>query len=122
MPKSNLAHYWRKQLAPKKLLFNLLFHGFHVALFLIGAYIQISDEKLAALNGLTFSVWISRGAALVLSVDATMILLPMCRNLMTWLRPKVRSLPLDETQFFHRQVAYAMLFWTIVHVTAHYVK
>ena len=51
-----------------------------------------------------------------------MILLPMCRNLMRFLRPKFKWLPLDETQWFHRQVAYALLTFTIVHVTAHYVN
>lgn len=74
------------------------------------------------MNRLNFSVWISRGAALVLTVDATLILLPTCRNLMSWLRPKMRWLPLDETQYFHRQVAYSLLFWTSVHVFAHYVN
>ena len=83
---------------------------------------QAGDIRLAGLNSLKFSVWISRGAGLVLSVDTTMILLPMCRNILRVIRPKIKFLPLDESQWFHRQVAYAMLFWTIPHVAAHYVK
>lgn len=59
---------------------------------------------------------------MVLTFDITIILLPMCRNIMTWLRPKARWLPLDETQYFHRQTAYTMLFWVVVHVASHYVK
>ena len=131
--------FWRKQMTPRKLLFYFLFHGLHVGIFILGwygmallpsacpwltfcRYLQESDPNLAALNSLHFSVWFSRGAGLVLTVDTTLILLPMCRNLMTWLRPKVRWLPLDETQWFHRQVAYTMLFWVIVHVSSHYVK
>lgn len=51
-----------------------------------------------------------------------MILLPMCRNILKFLRPKLRFLPLDESQWFHRQVAYAMLIYTVAHVSAHYVK
>jgi hypothetical protein len=85
-------------------------------------YLQATNEKLKGLNTLTFSVWMSRGAGLCLSLDGTMILLPMCRTLLRWIRPKLKFLPLDESQFFHRQVAYAMLFWTCVHVSAHYVK
>ena len=85
-------------------------------------YIQAANKKLAALNTLTFSVWISRGAGLNLSFDCTLILLPMLRNLLKWLRPKIKWLPLDEAQWFHRQVAYSILFFTIVHVSAHYVK
>jgi NADPH oxidase len=84
--------------------------------------LQQENEKLSGLNTLKYSVWISRGAGLVLSVDATMILLPMCRNLLRYIRPKLKFLPLDESQWFHRQVAYTMLVYTIAHVSAHYVK
>jgi NADPH oxidase len=84
--------------------------------------LQQDDEKLSGLNTLKYSVWISRGAGLVLSVDATMILLPMCRNILRYIRPKLKFLPLDESQWFHRQVAYTMLVYTIAHVSAHYVK
>jgi NADPH oxidase len=84
--------------------------------------VQQENEKLAGLNTLKYSVWISRGAGLVLSVDATMILLPMCRNILRYVRPKLKFLPLDESQWFHRQVAYTMLVYTIAHVSAHYVK
>jgi NADPH oxidase len=67
-------------------------------------------------------VWLSRGAGLVLSVDGLLILLPMCRNLLRFIRPKIRFLPLDESQWFHRQCAYAILLFTIIHVSAHYVN
>lgn len=46
----------------------------------------------------------------------------MCKNILRWIRPKVKWLPLDESQWFHRQVAYSLLFYTIIHVSAHYVK
>jgi len=85
-------------------------------------YKQQADDRLAALNALQFSVWMSRGAGLVLSVDTMCIVLPMCRNILRWIRPKVRFLPLDESIWFHRQIAYAMLFFTIIHTAAHYVK
>ncbi|PSS12747.1 hypothetical protein M430DRAFT_21815 [Amorphotheca resinae ATCC 22711] len=114
--------YLKSQMRGTKLLFNFLFHGFHVGLFVLGWKKQQDDPRLAGLNTLTFSVWISRGAGLALSVDGAMILLPMCRNLLRYIRPKVKFLPLDESQWFHRQVAYSMLFWTIAHVSAHYVN
>ena len=41
-----------------------------------GWYSQQSNERLAALNGLKFSVWTSRGAGLVLAFDGAMILVP----------------------------------------------
>lgn len=85
-------------------------------------YKQAKDQRLAGLNTLKFSVWLSRGAGLALSVDVAMILLPMCRNILRWIRPKLRWLPLDESQWFHRQVAYSMLFFTMIHTGSHYVK
>ena len=133
--------WWKRQLTVRKVLFYVLFHGLHIGLFVFGWYValqdllrefgtltrirrwkQATDHRLDGLNTLTFSVWLSRGAGLALSVDGTLILLPMCRNVLRWVRPKIRWLPLDESQWFHRQVAYSLLLWTIVHVSAHYVK
>lgn len=37
---------------------------------------QASDPRLAALNGLKFSVWVSRGAGLCLGVDGLLLILP----------------------------------------------
>src|ERR1700759_2205082 len=85
-------------------------------------WLKKRETTLAALNTLKFSVWFSRGAGLVLSVDVFLILIPMCRTLITAVRPKVPWLHLDESQWFHRQVAYSMLMFTIVHVASHYVK
>lgn len=112
----------KHQITGSKLVFNVLFHGGHIGLFALGWYKQASDPRLAGLNTLTFSVWLSRGAGLVLSVDGAMILLPMCRNVLRYVRPKVKFLPLDESQWFHRQVAYSLLVYTIIHTTAHYVN
>ncbi|KAI6250911.1 Superoxide-generating NADPH oxidase heavy chain subunit A [Erysiphe necator] len=109
-----------KQLQGSKLVFNILFHGLHVGLFIYGWKKQQNDPRLAGLNTLKFSVWISRGAGLVLSLDGAIILLPMCRNILRYIRPKLKLIPLDESQWFHRQVAYSMLFWTPFHVIAHY--
>ncbi|KAH8819125.1 FAD-binding domain-containing protein [Xylogone sp. PMI_703] len=113
---------FKAQFTGSKLLFNFLFHGLHIGLFALGWWKQAEDPRLAGLNTLKYSVWLSRGAGLVLSVDTTMILLPMCRTILRYIRPKIRWLPLDESIWFHRQVAYAMLFWTAVHVAAHYVN
>jgi NADPH oxidase len=112
----------KKQFTPSKLVFNLLFWGLHWFVFGYGWYKQAADPKLAGLNTLTFSVWISRGAGFVLTFDGTLILLPVCRTLVRWIRPKIRWLPLDENLWFHRQVAYAMLLFTIIHTAGHYVN
>lgn len=110
------------QLTPSKLLFYTIFHGLHIFLFILGWWLQVRDERLAPLNTLQFSVWMSRGAGLCLTVDTMIILLPMCRNILKVIRPKIKWLPLDESQWFHRQVAYSMLLWTAVHTASHYVN
>jgi NADPH oxidase len=47
----------------------------------------------------------------------------MLRNVIRVVRPKLTWLfPADENIWFHRQVAYSMAFWTVVHTTAHYVN
>ena len=54
---------------------------------------------------LEFSVWFSRGAGLCLSVDISpSSYSTMCRNFLRIVRPKVRWLPLDESQWFHKAV------------------
>ncbi|KAI6080857.1 putative FAD binding protein [Hypoxylon rubiginosum] len=112
----------KKQLTPSKLIFHFLFWGMHWFFFGYGWWKQEQDPKLAGLNTLKYSVWFSRGAGLVLAIDGTLILLPVCRTIVRWIRPKIRWLPLDENLWFHRQVAYAMLMFTVIHVAGHYVN
>ncbi|KAF7122040.1 hypothetical protein CNMCM5793_009595 [Aspergillus hiratsukae] len=117
-----MRHSLSSQFTGSKILFYFLFWGVHIGLFATGWYLQASNPRLAALNALRWSVWFSRAAGLVLTVDTTLILLPMCRNLITVIRPRIRWLPLDESIWFHRQVAYSMLIFTIIHVASHYVN
>lgn len=49
--------------------------------------------------------------------------LSVLRNFVMVLRPKLSwLLPLDENRFFHRQIAYSILFFSIIHTTAHCVQ
>ncbi|KAG6862383.1 hypothetical protein C0995_011823 [Termitomyces sp. Mi166 len=115
--------FHKEFLVPKRLAFNVFFYGSHLALFAYGWYSQETNQRLSGLNSLKFSVWVSRGAGLVLAYDGGLILIPMLRNIIRVLRPKLTWLfPADENIWFHRQVAYSMAFWTMVHTTAHYVN
>ncbi|KAJ7783709.1 NADPH oxidase [Mycena maculata] len=108
---------------PRRLAFNFIFYGLHFFFFAYGWHSQQTNAKLAALNALKYSVWVSRGAGLALAFDGGLILLPMLRNIIKVIRPKVTWLfPADENIWFHRQVAYSMAFWAMVHTTAHYVN
>jgi len=110
-------------MVPRRLAFNVIFYGIHFFLFGYGWHSQATNAKLAGLNSLKWSVWSSRGAGLVLAFDGGLILIPMLRNIIRVIRPKLAWLfPADENIWFHRQVAYQMLFWAVVHTTAHYVN
>jgi NADPH oxidase 1 len=112
----------KKQFTPSKMVFHTLFWAAHWAIFAYGWWKQASDPRLAGLNTLKHSVWISRGAGLVLSVDGMLLLLPVCRTTMRFVRPKITFIPLDENIWMHRQLAYATLLFTVIHTAAHYVK
>ncbi|WVQ80783.1 hypothetical protein IAT38_002888 [Cryptococcus sp. DSM 104549] len=118
-----VVHRLKTELTGRRLIWNVIWYGVHGFLFAYGWYSQATNARLATLNGLKFSVWISRGAGLVLAFDGALILVPMLRNILKLARPKLMWLfPADENIWFHRQVAYQMVFWTMVHTTAHYVN
>ncbi|GAA5908982.1 hypothetical protein JCM5296_002101 [Sporobolomyces johnsonii] len=113
----------KHELSGRRLFWNIFFYVGHLAVFVYGWEKQERDPRLAGLNSLKFSVWISRGAGLCLGVDGLFIVLPVLRNVLRVLRPGLTWLvPLDENIWFHRQFAYSILFWAIVHTTAHYVN
>ncbi|KAF9015087.1 NADPH oxidase A [Cyathus striatus] len=118
-----ISWFRREFLTPRRLVFNVVFYGLHFFFFAYGWYSQATNHRLAGLNTLKWSVWISRGAGLVLAFDGGLILVPMLRNIIRFVRPKLTWLfPADENIWFHRQVAYSMAFWAMVHTTAHYVN
>ncbi|GAA5843443.1 hypothetical protein JCM5353_006964 [Sporobolomyces roseus] len=118
-----VAHRIKHELTGRRLVWNVFFYLGHFFAFGYGWYKQAHDPRLAALNKLQYSVWISRGAGLCLGIDGLFIILPLLRNLIRFVRPWLGLLiPLDENVWFHRQFAYSILFWTVVHTTSHYVN
>ncbi|GAA6040015.1 hypothetical protein JCM8097_004739 [Rhodosporidiobolus ruineniae] len=111
------------ELTGRRLLWNLFFYVGHFLVATYGWWKQASDQRLAGLNTLKYSVWSSRAAGLCLGIDGLFIVLPVLRNIIRVLRPGLCWLiPLDENLWMHRQFAYSILFWSIVHTTAHYVN
>ncbi|GAA5948535.1 hypothetical protein JCM10213_003893 [Rhodosporidiobolus nylandii] len=111
------------ELTGRRLLWNIFFYVGHILIFVYGWWKQATDKRLAGLNTLKYSVWTSRGAGLCLGVDGLFIVLPVLRNIIRALRPALTwIIPLDENLWFHRHFAYSILFFSIVHTTAHYVN
>ncbi|KAF9976317.1 hypothetical protein BGZ65_007879, partial [Modicella reniformis] len=83
------------------------------------------DENLINLNKpLNYSLWIARGAGMCLIWDCSIILLPVCRNILRILRVSFinKLIPIDENIWFHKITAYSILFCTVVHSLGHYVN
>ncbi|KAK9721390.1 hypothetical protein K7432_003421 [Basidiobolus ranarum] len=70
--------------------------------------------------GITFPI--ARAAALALHVDTGIILFPMCRNVISWLRttPLNKVIPFDKNVSFHKVTGWSIMFFTWVHTIAHY--
>jgi NADPH oxidase 2 len=67
---------------------------------------------------------IARAAALILHVNAALILIPICRNFISLLRrtPLNQIIQFDEGVAFHKATAWSIVFWTIIHIIAHMVN
>ncbi|KAJ1964442.1 hypothetical protein GGI12_001426 [Dipsacomyces acuminosporus] len=64
----------------------------------------------------------ARSAALALHVDTGLVLLPICRIVISWIRttPLNRIIPFDHATLFHIVIGYSIVFFTLVHTASHY--
>lgn len=95
----------------------------HVVVFALGILNHYPNGKLAG----SFSILgdacsIARAAALVLQLDAAILIFPVCRTLMSLLRRTFMSrfVRFDESISFHTQVAWFMVFFAWVHAISHW--
>jgi len=67
---------------------------------------------------------IARAAALILHIDVIFILLPICRNFISLLRqtPLNDIIPFDKNITFHKSVAWSIVVFTVIHISAHMVN
>lgn len=72
-------------------------------------------------QGANLAVQIARGCGACLNFNGGLILLPLCKSLITWLRhtPLYRVLPLDRPVDMHKGIAYAIIFFSALHIVAH---
>ncbi|KAG0247903.1 hypothetical protein BG011_000761 [Mortierella polycephala] len=97
----------------------------HVILFIFGILRVKNAEDLVNLNEpLSWSLWVARGGGMCLIWDCSIILLPVCRNILRILRVSFlnKLIPIDENIWFHKITAYSILFCTIVHSIGHYIN
>ncbi|KAJ2688184.1 hypothetical protein H4218_006129 [Coemansia sp. IMI 209128] len=96
--------------------------------------IQALLFSLAIVNYLYYPMWqdmkdllgasfiTARSSALALHVDTALVLFPVCRTVISWIRttPLNRIIPFDHALLFHMVIGYSIVFFTLVHMGSHY--
>lgn len=107
-------------------IFTTLWILVNLWLFIIGYLEQRNDPGLSRLNRpIGTSIYFSRGAGLVLMFNGMLILLPVCRNIISLLRmikPLRSIITFDKNIHFHKMIAWTMLAFTGVHLIAHVIN
>ncbi|KAJ2161531.1 hypothetical protein GGF46_001386 [Coemansia sp. RSA 552] len=64
----------------------------------------------------------ARAAALALHVNTALVLLPICRTVISWIRttPLNRIIPFDHALLFHKVIGYSIMLFSLIHTAAHY--
>ncbi|GAA5841571.1 hypothetical protein JCM9279_000692 [Rhodotorula babjevae] len=107
---------WFAREGPSKLVF-LLWIVLQLGMLAVG----IVRYKMGPRAAFGSTYVIARASAFVLHVDIVFILLPVCRNFVSFLRRSSlnRAVPFDKSVAFHEIVAWSIVFWSIVHTVAH---
>ncbi|VFQ66822.1 unnamed protein product [Cuscuta campestris] len=97
----------------------LLWMGAMAGLF---AWKYIQYRNKAAYHVMGACVCMAKGAAETLKLNMAIILLPVCRNTITWLRNKTKlgfAVPFDDNLNFHKVIAVAVAIGVGIHAIAH---
>lgn len=83
-------------------------------------YIQYKNREVFEVMG--HCVCMAKGAAETLKLNMALILLPVCRNTITWLRNKTKlgaAVPFDDNLNFHKVIAVAIAIGVGIHGISH---
>lgn len=86
------------------------------------AYKFVQYRNRAAFDVMGYCVCIAKGGAETLKFNMALILLPVCRNTITWLRNKTKMgvvVPFDDNLNFHKVIAVGITVGVILHGGAH---
>ncbi|KAG7533112.1 Ribonuclease H-like superfamily [Arabidopsis thaliana x Arabidopsis arenosa] len=87
---------------------------------LIYKYIQYKNREVYEVLG--HCVCLAKGAAETLKLNMALILLPVCRNTITWLRTKTSLgvfVPFDDNLNFHQVIAVGIMIGVAIHSATH---
>ncbi|KAA8542033.1 hypothetical protein F0562_023185 [Nyssa sinensis] len=88
------------------------------------AYKYVQYKNRAAYEVMGHCVCMAKGAAETLKLNMALILLPVCRNTITWLRNKTKlgvAVPFDDNLNFHKVIGVAIAIGVGIHAIYHLV-
>ncbi|KAL7139818.1 hypothetical protein ABFS83_09G078900 [Erythranthe nasuta] len=103
----------------QRVLVMALWIGIMAGLF---TYKYIEYKNRAVFEVLGHCVCMAKGAAETLKLNMALILLPVCRNTITWLRNKTKlamAVPFDDNLNFHKLIAVAIALGVGIHGISH---
>ncbi len=100
---------------------NWLAYLWGAALLALNVYLFLHAMSRYAASGHSLAVQIARGGGACLNLNSAIIVLPMCRALITGLNASFFSklVPLNDPVKFHKIIAYSVVLFSIVHIAAH---
>jgi len=111
--------YWVND-GPKLVLILIwLLGNAAVVLYAVIFYWLINTNPYVVLG---WGVVLARASAAGIKLNCALILIPVLRNLLSWIRGTWvgNYLPVDKAIVFHRKMAWVIAFYTVVHMTAHF--
>lgn len=105
---------WMVNEGKRRIFVGVLF-ALHLLVFVFGLVTYaVKDNFVNARSTLGITFPIARAAALVLHFDIILILLPVCRNLMSFLRGTGLGsiIPFDKNITFHKFIAWSVVLFS----------
>ncbi|CAJ2644703.1 unnamed protein product [Trifolium pratense] len=104
--------YWRRG-------WILLLWFFTIACLFVWKFYQYKNRT--SFEVMSYCLPVAKGAAETLKFNMALLLLPVCRNTLTWLRStKVRKIvPFDDNINFHKMIAFGIVVGIVIHAGNH---
>ena len=106
----------------QKFAFPATFLLIQIAYFSYSFYVINTEPDLSQIRKILGpTLAIARASANLINFNCAFILIPICRNLISYLRTTFinRLIQIDHHLSFHKLIASCIVFWSIVHVIAH---
>ncbi|KAJ9049268.1 hypothetical protein DSO57_1026499 [Entomophthora muscae] len=122
-PIQKMQRYAQNETSTVVFLFVWLLSQFLIFGFAFVNY-KYNGEFSTVRKALGMSFLMARGTSLPIEINTAVILLPMCRSIISLLRstPLSHVIPFDKNKTFHKLTAWTILFFSLVHTIAHFVN